>query len=235
MKVPKLALILFVLCMMAMPCFAKGQQKTTSNVLRNSLRISISQGLDLNKVIVVTGQYGNGLFLGRASKKFGHGFIQPISFSTTKVKVLGYYPGYRLATVEVSNGYVPSQIPVILNFIKLPTVPLTLQILNSKGEPAANCKVAIFQSLQEQPYFGYYDGAISDGKAAPVASGVTDGSGIWKTKVPKLSEDPLFPVNEWKSPFSLMCESDDGRGPIYSFIENQDSYKDPVVVKLKRP
>lgn len=236
MKVPKLVLIaFFVLCMTSMLCFAKGQQKVTSNVLPKSLHIYISQGLDLDKVTVITGQYGNGLVLSKSSKKLGHGFIQPISINTTKVKVLGYYPGYRLATVEVSGAYIPSQMPVILNFMKLPTVPLTLRILNSKGEPAANCKVVIRQSLQEQRYFGYIDGAVSDFRAAPVASGVTDGSGIWKTKVPKLSEDPLFPANEWKNPFSLMGGSPDDNGAILSFISVQDSYKDPVVVRLKKP
>ncbi|MHB0999566.1 MAG: hypothetical protein ACYC27_09990 [Armatimonadota bacterium] len=204
------------------------------------LRVRIPNGFDLDKVMVITGQYGNGLGIsmlekvGTPGNKLGHEFILSVPKTTTKVKVLAYYPRYRLATAEVSGKTISNRMPVILSFKKLPTVPLTLRFIDSKGDPVRNYRVVIRQSLQEMPYFGYFDGAVFDYYAVPVASGTTDASGILKTKVPKLSVDPMFSSNKQSHPFSLMGGRADNKSVVLSYIPVQDSYKDPVVVKLKK-
>lgn len=204
------------------------------------LHIQIPESFDPRQVFIDVGQYGDGLALSRIVPKQGsREFIEVLGSKTKSVKLLIYYPGYRLVMEEIDRDDISAEKPFVPRFAKLPLVKVKMRLAYSSGKPLAHQRVCLRRPLMEQSYFGYCDGSVMGWQAAPDASGVTDNSGCISMQIPLLLDDPAYSkCPETKPSYNIMIPMDGiGWGTLgYYFVPSsipmQRTYEKPVDMRL---
>ncbi len=199
------------------------------------LHIKVPPGIDADRMLVLSAQYGQGLTLGQARREKGEAdFTAAIGEATKSVKLLIYYPGCKIVTAEMASA--DASEPFTPLFEKLPTSVITLKLTLSDGTPLADRKVFLRQSIPDMEYFGYFDGMVLSELAAAPASGTTDKAGRVTLQAPALLDDPLFAKLKVTPGFSMRLDEDRLSAWDYNlspdFIAAQDNYAQPIVVKL---
>ncbi len=106
------------------------------------------------------------------------------------LKVVAYFPGYRVATFESEWRQLGSPTTWEIEPKRLDPAPVTGRVMDHDGVAVAGAEVEITYSLFElMAYFGYDDGAVPSLDLARVR---TDAGGEFRAEIPKLIEDPFF-------------------------------------------
>jgi hypothetical protein len=199
------------------------------------LHVTVPPGIDANRMLVLFGQYGQGLTLGQARVEKGAAdFTVGIGEAANTIKLLIYYPGCKIVTAEIAR--VDLTKPFTPVFEKLSTTRLTLTLTLFDGTPIVDRKVSVRQSIPDMEYFGYSDGMDLSQNACAVASGTTDKSGRLTVRVPVLLNDPLFADPKLSPGFSIRLDNDQLAALDYNldpnFISAQRRFSVPVAIKL---
>lgn len=209
-----------------------------SGETKKTLRIQIPKSLANHKVLVTTGECGlfGGVFGPITSRPGMWEFSMNVRTDAAEVKVLACIPGYTIATLTMKPEDIPDA-PIALNFRKLPTVPVTVKLTTYDGAPIPGKKVVLRQSIPEQEFLGYCDGAVFAPQAEPVATGVTNSRGMLSVRVPQILDDPIAGILQrpmsYKPYFWASVEpSEDGTHVEPLMFYAQKEYPDSQVLQI---
>ena len=209
-----------------------------SGETKKTLRIQIPKSLANHKVLVTTGECGlfGGVFGPITSRPGMWEFSMNVRTDAAEVKVLACIPGYTIATLTMKPEDIPDA-PIALNFRKLPTVPVTVKLTTYDGTPIPGKKVVLRQSIPEQEFLGYGDGAVFAPQAEPVATGVTNSRGMLSVRVPQILDDPIAGILQqpmsYKPYFWASVEpSEDGTHVEPLMFYAQKEYPDSQVLQI---
>ena len=215
-----------------------GSPTLEPSIQYKELKIQFPEEVRDAKATVVAEQQGHAPRIYRLDGRTGPDHQIPAPSDTTSVKLLIYYPGYKLVGMEVAGKDIVPDKPLTPKFEKLPTVLLKATFTYSDGKPVANKQVAISQSLPLFSYFvkgmGYSGAGLP--RNAPDAIGYTDSSGILSIEVPQILDDPILMGLVCDKPiFYAEMEVDKLNGftadLVSSYFPAQRSYPDPIDIK----
>lgn len=207
-------------------------------------------------VILLVGAYGQGLALESIrTEEDKYSYTHRFPDWTTSVKILAHYPGAKMVAEEFAANDPALSQPLYLAFQPLPTVPLTLKLVDSRGKPIAGQKFMLNQELGMMEYFNYGDGMVMSGKVLPAKvrrdenfviyyespdSFTTDAEGKVKLQLPSLQDDPYYEKVGVKRPsFGIHVPARDSEGghgfawyPTPAAIPAQSKYEKPITVTM---
>lgn len=166
---------------------------------QKTLRLEIPKSLVDCKPFLLVAQFGS--FGGSADfPKYDPDLNQycgKIKDGATIVKAMVVIPGYTVASIKMKPEEVTDK-PIALQFSKLPIVPVIIKLTTSGGDPISGETVSLKRSFpyasflnpDDNPFRGY-DGPAYDYTAEPVATGITDSSGMATLRVPQILDDPI--------------------------------------------
>jgi len=134
--------------------------------------------------------FGTRLAFGELDTKKGV-YDYPVDVkSAESLKLLIYYPGYKLVAAEFSKDALKTRQTFVPPLEKLPTTPLEVRLVNSKQQPLSDQTLHLWYDLVEaMPFFGYVDGPVPHLLIATVK---TNERGAVTLEVPTFAEDPFF-------------------------------------------
>ncbi len=206
---------------------------------RRGLTIRLPEGVPTEQVRLIVGVYGHGLGAGAHDTKQGvRDYPVSLDARATRVKLLAYLPGYRMVTAEVGVSGAGARILELPQFRKLPTVPVTLRVVDGQDKPVPGQQLSFGLSLETHRYFGYSDGMAS---GATVLTATTAANGEAQIEMPLVMEDPYFAKGGAETFGLSVSPADRWRGHARGEVDLQPSrfavrrsYPGPVVFTLVR-
>ena len=198
-------------------------------------RVQFPNEIAPEQATLILGEFGEGLAVGpRALEKSKYDYSFRLWEKASSFKVLLYCPGYKVLTAEFKVKDITPTVSFKPHFERLPTTPLCVRMVDSRGKPLANERFSLYHDLAPHQYFGYGDGMTY---GATIASGVTKADGTCILPLPSLLDDPYFakhaaPVATGLRVQTKRNQRDADQDLSPTIIPVRKEYREPIVITV---